>query len=64
MPVIKITILPQEYGKKAEIAKTFTEELHRITNIPKDSILVFFDETSHENAAKAGVMMDKRMKSE
>ena len=58
MPVITIEITPQSYEKKAEIAKVFTEELHRITNIPTAPITVLFHEQPEENIASGGVMLD------
>jgi phenylpyruvate tautomerase PptA (4-oxalocrotonate tautomerase family) len=42
MPVITIQMTRQEYAKKAEIAKVFTDELSRITGIPKEPIVVLF----------------------
>ena len=58
MPIITIEITPQPYEKKAEIAKVFTEELHRITNIPVAPITVLFHEQPEENIASGGVMLD------
>ncbi len=58
MPIITIEITPQSYEKKAEIAKVFTEELHRITNIPTAPITVLFHEQPEENIASGGVMLD------
>ena len=58
MPIITIEITPQSYEKKAEIAKVFTEELHRITNIPTAPITVLCHEQPEENIASGGVMLD------
>ena len=58
MPIITIEITPQSYEKTAEIAKVFTEELHRITNIPTAPITVLFHEQPEENIASGGVMLD------
>ena len=58
MPIITMEITPQSYEKKAEIAKVFTEELHRITNIPTAPITVLFHEQPEENIASGGVMLD------
>ena len=58
MPIITIEITPQSYEKKAKIAKVFTEELHRITNIPTAPITVLFHEQPEENIASGGVMLD------
>ena len=63
MPIITIEILPQEYEKKVEIAKVFTDELSRITGIPKEPIVVLFHELPPENAAEAGKMLTEKFKS-
>ena len=60
MPIITIEITPQSYEKKSEIARVFTEELHRITSIPKEPITVIFHEQSEENIASAGVMLKEK----
>ena len=60
MPIITIEITPQSYEKKAEIARVFTEELHRITNIPKEPISVLFNELPEENIASAGIMLKEK----
>ena len=60
MPIITIEITPQPYEKKAEIARVFTEELHRITNIPTAPISVIFHEQSEENIASGGVMLKEK----
>lgn len=60
MPIITIEITPQSYEKKAEIARVFTEELHRITNIPKEPISVLFHELPEENIASAGIMLKEK----
>ncbi len=62
MPVITIDIVPQDYGKKAEIAKVFTDELSRITGIPKEPIVVLFHDVPLENAAAAGEMISEKIK--
>ena len=64
MPIITIEIVPQEYEKKAEIAKVFTDELNRITGIPKEPIVVLFHELPPENAAEAGKMLTEKFKNE
>ncbi len=64
MPIITIEITPQDYTKKAEIAKVFTNELSRITGIPKDPIVVLFHEVSPENSASAGEMLVEKFKRE
>lgn len=60
MPIITIEITPQSYEKKTEIARVFTEELHRITNIPKEPITVLFHELPEENIASAGIMLKEK----
>jgi len=64
MPVITIEMTPQEYAKKAEIAKVFTDELSRITGIPKQPIVVLFHDLSPEYIASAGEMLAERFKQE
>ena len=60
MPIITIEITPQPYEKKAEIARVFTEELHRITNIPTAPISVIFHEQPEENIASGGIMLKEK----
>ena len=60
MPIITIEITPQPYEKKKEIAKVFTEELHRITNIPTAPITVLFHEQPEENIASGGEMLKEK----
>ena len=60
MPIITIEITPQSYEKEAEIARVFTEELHRITNIPTAPISIIFHEQSEENIASGGVMLKEK----
>ena len=62
MPVVIVEITPQEYAKKAEIARVFTEELSRITGIPKYPIVVLFHDISPENTAAAGEMLVERLR--
>ena len=57
MPIITIEITPQSYEKKTEIARVFTEELHRITNIPREPISIIFHEQPEEYIASGGVML-------
>ncbi len=60
MPIITIEITPQSYEKKTEIAGVFTEELHRITGIPKEPITVIFHEQPEENIASGGIMLREK----
>lgn len=62
MPIITIEMTPQEYEKKAEIAKVFTDELHRITGIPKEPITVLFHDLSPAHIASAGTMLSEKQK--
>jgi len=60
MPIITIEITPQEYQKKAEISKAFTDDLSRITGIPKEPIVVVFHEASPDQVATAGEMLTEK----
>jgi phenylpyruvate tautomerase PptA (4-oxalocrotonate tautomerase family) len=62
MPLITIEITPQEYSKKAEISKVFTDELSRITGIPKEPIVVVFHEVSPDQIATAGELLTEKFK--
>ncbi len=62
MPVITIEMVPPSYEKKAEIAKVFTDELSRITGVPKEPITVIFHDNAPENVANAGVMLVEKFK--
>lgn len=62
MPLITIEMFPQEYEKKAEIAKVFTDELNRITGIPKEPISIVFHDLTPEHVATAGVMVAEKHK--
>ncbi|MEE4176288.1 MAG: tautomerase family protein [Bacteroides sp.] len=62
MPIITIEITPQGYARKAEIARVFTDELSRITGIPKEPIVVVFHETPVESIASAGEMLAEKFK--
>ena len=64
MPLITIEMMPQEYEKKAEIAKVFTDELSRITGVPKEPIAVLFRDLTPEHAALAGEMLVEKFKRE
>jgi phenylpyruvate tautomerase PptA (4-oxalocrotonate tautomerase family) len=64
MPLITIEMMPQEYAKKAEIAKVFTDELSRITGVPKEPITVVFHDLSPEHVSSAGEMLVEKFKRE
>lgn len=62
MPLITIEILPQELEKKKEIVKVFTEELSRITGIPKEPITIIFHESPADNFSAGGELLSERFK--
>jgi phenylpyruvate tautomerase PptA (4-oxalocrotonate tautomerase family) len=67
MPIVQISILPQSVEKKAEISKVITDEIHRITRIRKEAMIVLFNELPAENVSEGGIMLSekfKRMESE
>jgi phenylpyruvate tautomerase PptA (4-oxalocrotonate tautomerase family) len=64
MPLITIEMMPQEYLKKAEIAKVFTDELIRITGVPKEAITIAFHDSSPEHVASGGEMLAEKFKRE
>ena len=42
MPIVQITILPQSAEKKAEMSRVITDEIHRITGIRKEAMVILF----------------------
>ena len=62
MPVIQISILPQSAEKKAEISKVISDEIHRITGIRKEAMIVLFHELPAENVAEVGEMLSEKFK--
>ena len=62
MPIVTITILPQSVEKKAEMSKVITNEINRITAIPKDAIVIAFHELPAENFATNGEMLFEKLK--
>ncbi len=64
MPIITIEMIKQDLEKKAEIAKVFTDELSRITGIPKEPIVVVFHDLSTEQVASGGKMLVERSKAD
>jgi 4-oxalocrotonate tautomerase family enzyme len=64
MPLITVEMIPQDYEKKAEIAKVFTDELSIITGVPKEPITVIFHDISPEHVALAGEMLVEKFKRE
>jgi len=57
MPIVTITILPQSVEKKTEMSKSITNEINRITGIPKDAIVIAIHELPAENFATNGEML-------
>jgi 4-oxalocrotonate tautomerase family enzyme len=62
MPIVSITILPQSVEKKAEMSKVITNEINRITGIPKDAIVIAIHELPAENFATNGEMLFEKFK--
>ncbi len=62
MPFVQITILPQSAEKKAEMSKAITDEINRITGIPKEVISIGYYELPAENFASNGVMLSEKLK--
>jgi len=62
MPVITVEMIPRGYERKAEIARVFTDELSRITGVPKDAITILFHDLTAEHVSKAGELLVERQK--
>ena len=62
MPIVSITILPQSVEKKTEMSRVITDEINRITGIPKDAIVIAFLELPAENFATNGEMLFEKFK--
>jgi 4-oxalocrotonate tautomerase family enzyme len=62
VPIVSITILPQSNEKKAEMAAVITNEIHRITGIRKEAIVIAIHELPGENCATNGVMVSEQLK--
>jgi 4-oxalocrotonate tautomerase family enzyme len=62
MPIVQISIVPQSFEKKAEMAKVITDEIHRITGIRKGAMVILFNELPPENAAQGGMMLSDKFK--
>ena len=45
--------------QKKEICSGVTDVIARVTNKPKDSILIFIDEAQHENISAGGKLLQK-----
>jgi phenylpyruvate tautomerase PptA (4-oxalocrotonate tautomerase family) len=64
MPFVQITILRQSAEKKAELSKVITDEINRITGIPKEVISIGYYELPAESFATNGVMLSEKFKQE
>ena len=62
MPIVQISILPQSAEKKAEMSKVITDEIHRITGIRKEAMVILFYEIPAENCANGGEMLSEKFK--
>ena len=62
MPIVQISILPQSAEKKAEMSKVITDEIHRITGISKDAMIILFYELPAENVADGGELLSEKFK--
>jgi Uncharacterized protein, 4-oxalocrotonate tautomerase homolog len=62
MPIVQISILPQSSEKKAEISKVITDEIHLITGIRKEAMIVLFNELPAENIAEGGEMLSEKFR--
>ncbi len=62
MPVIQISMLPLPIEKKKELSKVITDEMHRITGIPKEAMVIMFQELPAENFATNGEMLSEQFK--
>ena len=60
MPVVTVEVCPMDKEKKAEVARIFTEELARISGLPKEAIVILFHESPYENVASGGVLLADR----
>lgn len=60
MPIITISMTPQDTDKKREIAKTFTSELNRITGVSADKITVLFQDLPADSIATGGELLSDR----
>lgn len=62
MPVVQISILPQSAEKKAEMSKVITDEIHRITGIRKEAMVILFYELPAESVADGGELLSEKFK--
>jgi len=63
MPIVQVSISPQGKEKKAEMSKAVTDELSRITNIPKEKFVVLINELPKESIAVGGELLSELHKS-
>lgn len=57
MPVITISISPQEVETKRRLAEALTQAAAEITKIPAEKFVVFVDEHSRESIAVGGKLL-------
>jgi phenylpyruvate tautomerase PptA (4-oxalocrotonate tautomerase family) len=62
VPLVQITILPQLLEKKAEMSRVITDEINRITGIPKEAMVIAFYELPAESCATNGEMLCEQFK--
>ncbi len=62
MPIVQISILPQSAEKKAEMSKVITDEIHRITGIRKEAMIILFYELPPESVADGGELLSEKFK--
>ncbi len=62
MPVIQISMLPLPIEKKKELSKVITDEMHRIPGIPKEAMVIMFQELPAESFATNGEMLSEQFK--
>ncbi len=62
MPIVSITMLHLSAEKKSEMSKVITNEINRITGIPKEAIVIAIHELPAENFATNGEMLSEKLK--
>jgi phenylpyruvate tautomerase PptA (4-oxalocrotonate tautomerase family) len=62
VPLIQITVLPQPPEKKAEMSRVITDEINRITGIPKEVMVIAFYELPAESCASNGKILSEQFK--
>lgn len=60
MPYVNIRVAGNlDKQQKEQICAAVTEVIAKIANKPKDSILIFIDEVTHENISSGGKLLNK-----